>query len=458
MAKQILIVGGGISGLAVLHHLKAKYGHRKDVQIKLFEKSDSLGGTIKTIHRDGFFFETGPNGFLSSKPSTLEFVSELGLEGSLLEASSEAEERFILSDNTLFKIPLSPMDFLGFRPLSAAQKLRMLGEIFVAKGKNPDETVFEFGQRRLGQKFAELFLDPMVAGVFAGDARQLNLRFAFPRIYEIEQTYGSLFKGMICLARQKKPAKGERRINVAPKGRLTSFNKGMGELIEALGVKYKDSITLGQEVESLSRANNRFVVETNSGEQSFDEVFLCAPAYSAAKIVWGFNKKLAEDLRRINYASIAVVGLVYNRSAFDKPPRGFGYLIPSNEKKEVLGALFSSNIFPNRSDNNHILVQVMIGGARNPESINRGQDELIKMAQDEVSSILKAHVLPQQTFFAAWPMGIPQYDMNYASLITSITNELSVVRNLHIAANYIGGVALNDCILNAKIAAQKLNI
>ena len=355
MQKQILVVGGGISGLAVLHYLKKKYASRTDVQIKLLEKSTNPGGTIQSIRQNQFLFECGPNGFLSSKPNTLEFIKELELEKSLLAAKKESKERFILLNGILHRIPLDPLSFFTFKPLSISDKFRIFKEIFIAQGNDPNETVYDFGKRRLGERFAELFLDPMVSGVFGGDARKLNLKSAFPRIYEIEQTYGSLFRGMFHLAMRKRSNAVERRINVGPKGTLMSFENGMGELTDTLYSKYKDSIYLNEEVGFIKKANNRFIVQTNQREYSCDEIFICTPAYSAAQILYEFNKVLTEELRKISYASIAVIGLVYKRDAFSVLPKGFGYLIPTKEGKAVLGVLFSSNIFENRTDENHIL-------------------------------------------------------------------------------------------------------
>ena len=458
MSKQILIVGGGISGLTVLHYLKVKYANRKDVEIKLLERASFLGGTIRTIREDGFAFECGPNGFLASKPSTLELISELGLNDSLVSANAAAKRRFICLAGILNEIPLGPKSFLFFKPFSLKDKLRVLAEIAIPKGKNPNETIYEFGTRRLGKNFAELFLDPMVSGVFGGDCRKLHLKSAFPRIHEIEQTYGSLFKGAIALALKKKKTDGAKRLQVEPKGVLTSFRAGMSELIETLGVKYRDSIRVGEEVESLKKVNSRFILQTKNGEYSAEEVFLSAPAYVSGSIIFYFNKLLAEELRKIPYAPMAVVGLVYKKSAFVKTPEGFGYLIPSRENRSVLGALFSSNIFEGRAKEDYILLQVMIGGARHPEIASTPKDELLKMARTEIQDILQARSAPEKEFFSFWPKAIPQYTQEYPACIEKITCELGKIRGLYLAANYVGGVSVNDCIASARLVAERSNL
>lgn len=448
--KNILVIGAGISGLTVLHYLKKKYANRKDIDIKLLERDSFPGGTIRTVHEDGFAFERGPNGFLSSKPSTLELINELGLDFSLIAANQEAKKRFISLSNKLEEIPLGPNNFLFFKPFSLKDKLRVLGEICVSRGRNPNETVYEFGERRLGKNFAELFLDPMVSGVFGGDCRNLHLRSAFPRIYEIEQTYGSLLKGAITLAVKKKKGK----LQVEPKGTLTSFQKGMGQFSEAIFEKYKDSVRLDEEVESLKKVNSRFVVQAKGGEYSAEEVFLCTPAYAAASILFYFNKLLTEELRKILYAPMAVVGLAYRKSAFARAPSGFGYLIPSRENRMALGALFSSNIFPGRAPEGYLLLQVMIGGARHPEIATTSKDEIIKIAKAEIDNVLSPSEGPQKEFFASWSKAIPQYNKGYPEIAEKITNELKGIRGLHLVANYRGGVSVNDCVYNARMAAE----
>ncbi len=454
MARQILIIGGGISGLSLLHYLKKKYTGRSDVDIRLIEKNEYLGGTIRTIREGPFRFETGPNGFLSSKPTTLELVRDIGLEQSLVEASEAAKRRFLCLGNELHEIAASPTSFLTFKPFSLWDKIRVPLEIFVPRGKNPDESVYDFGKRRLGQNFSELFLDAMVTGIYGGDVRELNLKATFPRIHEIEQTYGSLFAGMIQIGMKKRKAKSDPRFNVEPKGTLTSFKGGMGELIEALGRRYADSISRSEKIISFTRANNRFMVESEGGAYSCDEIFITTPAYSAAEILFHFNKTLTRELRNIPYAPIAVIGLVLKRSAFEKLPMGFGYLTPSREKKPVLGCLFSSNIFPGRADGEHFLLQVMIGGSRHPQMAGFSKDELVSMARQEIATVLKCTEAPVQVFFFKWEKAIPQYTNKYVQAMTVIEEELSNIKGLYLVSNYIGGISLNDCVGNAKSAAQ----
>jgi len=453
MSFSISIIGGGISGLSVLHNLKKKYAGRRDAQITLFEASDHLGGTVRTIQQNGFRFETGPNGFLASQPTTLELVDELGISDKLLVSNEAAKIRYISKTDKLYRLPAGPGDFLKFPLLSFPEKIRIFGEFFVSKRKEPLETVFEFGQRRLGKRFAEIFLDSMVTGIFAGDAKQLHLASAFPKIHAIEQKYGSLFLGMIALARKK--GKDKEKFSAAPRGQLTSFKEGMSQFVSAFSEKYADAIRLNHPVERISRTNNRFKISSPKGDVEADEIFICTPAYAAAQLLKDFSG-LADALKKIPYAPIAVAGLVYQRASFKEQPRGFGYLIPSSENSQVLGVLFTSNIFDNRTDSKHFMFRVMMGGVRYPKIASKTRDELIAMAKKEIEKTLKVYDNPVTEFFSCWHRGIPQYNREYPKLKEAIEARVREIPGLHLAANYLGGISINDCISNAKLAVNNL--
>lgn len=444
--SNIIIIGGGISGLAALHYLKQKFSDRNDVSTLLLEKNVSLGGTIQTIKRNDCLFETGPNGFLNNKPRTLEFFKEIGLNKELVEASPEAKLRFISLRNKLYPIPTSPKSFLTASFLSPLDKIRVLGEIFIPKGNNPQENIFDFGQRRLGKKFTEVFLDAMVSGIYGGEIRDTNLKAAFPRIYALEQEYGSLFKAMFVL-------KGKGGM---PAGTLTSFKQGMGSCMEVLGQRYKENILLNQEVEAINFLNGQYRIETRERTFEANELFLCCPAYSASKIFKAQDPKIPELLEKIPYAPIVVVGLVFSLKSFLKKPVGFGFLIPSSEKKEVLGVLLDSNIFKGRCPQDHILFRVMIGGARFPDILNKSEEELTQIAIKEVKNHFSLQGSPTETFFTSWSKGIPQYNQIYVKIQEELKKELKSWSHFHIVANYWHGISFNDCIENAFQEVQKL--
>ena len=298
--------------------------------------------------------------------------------------------------------------------------------------------MYDFGVRRFGKKFADIFLDPMVSGIYGGDARVTVLRAAFGRIYELEQQYGSLFKAMMKLGK-----------GGIPKGTLTSFRRGQAQLTGTLARRYKEDIRFNEEVKNITRVSGRFAVATAAARHEADEVFVCAPAYQAAAMVKEMSPIMARELEKIRYSSMAVIGLVFPRKAFVSPPKGFGYLIPSSEGREALGVLFESNIFPGRCGKEEILLRIMAGGARHPEILKKSREELTALAVKEIQTLLKANAQPVETFFARWPKAIPQYDRAYVAAGRGLEEELKKWPGLHLVANYRKGVSLNDCIENA---------
>ena len=262
MARQIIIIGGGLSGLTALHALSRKFHAAPDVHIRLLEKEPAVGGPIRTIRRNGVQFEAGPNGFLDSKPSVINLAKELGLENDLIASRTEAAVRYICVDGILHAVPMDPVSFFKFKPLSLRDKVRILSEVFVSRGNAEDETVAEFGTRRLGPNFTKYFLDPMISGIFAGDVEELSLRAAFPRMYELEQTHGSLFKAAWRISLEKRRLKTSAAAGNPTRGKsvLYSLKGGMGQLIETLQQRYEASIATSQGVLSLEPQGRGYAV------------------------------------------------------------------------------------------------------------------------------------------------------------------------------------------------------
>jgi oxygen-dependent protoporphyrinogen oxidase len=453
--KHIVIIGGGISGLSLLHFLKIKYYFREDIQITLLEKSESLGGTIQTVRKSGCLWETGPNGFLDSNPHTLQLIQDLNLQEHLLKASPEAKSRYVHLHNKLMEVPANLFQFLSSPILPWQDKLRVLKEPFIPRGTDAEESVYEFAQRRFGIKFADTFMDPMVRGIFAGDAKHLHLKSAFPRIYELEQKHGSLIKAMIHTRRKKK--------NSVPKtgssaGTLTSFTGGMAQIISAFGFKYKENIDLNQNVLSISKPKKQYIISTEFNEYTADYLFLSAPAYITAPLTKRLSLRLSQELDKIIYAPVAVVSFLFPQSAFEKKPVGFGYLNSSLEGKEVLGVLFESNVFPNRCGENQILLRVMIGGAGRMDILDKTKEELLEMALKEIRHTLFVKGEAIDDFLRVWPQAIPQYDLLYPKIYKKVTAELKGLGGIGICSNYFGGVSFNDCVENAMKAAHEIGL
>lgn len=457
MTKQILIIGGGLSGLTLLHHLHRRFGGREDIRLRLLEKENRAGGDIFTRQIDGCLFEEGPNGFLNNRESLLQVIDDLGLRDEIVEASPQAAQRYIVYKNALHNLPAGPPGLFRFSPLPLGSKLRVLAEGLIPKGNDPDETVEQFGRRRFGENFARYLLDPMVSGVFAGRSDELVLRECFPRIHELEQRHGSLIRAFMKLRKSGKTAGASERIRFG--GKLCSLKQGMGQLTVRLYEEHADLISLNEPVSAIERSGGGYAVVTARMKYYADELYVCTPASEAARLLGPVDAGLTENLERIEYAPVCVAGLMYNREKTPGVPEGFGFLIPSDQQAgPVLGVLFSDQIFPGRAAPDKRLYRVMMGGARHPDVAGWNEKKIVDTAKEAVTMFCKIESAPVRVAVKNHRKGIPQYTRRYSGLKKHIERRLAGHPHLHLNNNYLGGVSMNDCAANSRAAAEKLVI
>ncbi len=438
---NIVVVGGGISGLATAFYIKQQ---RPEARITLFEKEEKLGGKMMTKEVDGFLFEEGSNGFLSNKPDTLELVKQSGSEELLMRSSDDARVRFIYKD-ALHRLPESLGAFLKTPLLSTLGKLRVAGEIFIpAKKDDSDETLQSFGYRRVGKEMTDAFLDPMVAGIFASAPDKISVNAAFPAVVKLEKEYGGLFKGM--LKKKKKDA--------GPGGVLMSFKGGVSSFIDSLADSMDIEIKRGVRVEGLERAGEKYALHVEGKTEEFDIVILSTPAYESAKIVSKIDMKLSQMLDDIEYSPISVVGLGYNQLSHKL--QGFGLLATSSAKKDVLGVLWDSSIFGDRAPKGKKALRVMIGGQRSPKLALKSEDELRELAIKGVKETMGIDELPDISYVKRWERGIPNYRVGHLEKMKKLFDRLKEHKGLYLSSNAYFGVGLNDCVGNSKKVAKEV--
>jgi len=406
--KSIAIIGGGISGLAVLHYLKQRFGDSAD--ITLFEREALVGGTVRSFKKDSCLFEWGPNGFLDNQPATLQLIKELALTGQLIEANSSSHRRYIQIKEDLHAVPAGPLDLISTPLLPLKDKCSLITGLF-KKNISTDLSIYDYVSQRFSSTIAESLIDPFISGVYAGDIKRLHMASAFPKL----------------------------KRNGFKKNRMLSFKGGMTEIIEALNKRYKKNIQTNTEISSDQIKAGIIIVAT--------------PAYAAAKIVESLNPALGRLLDQIPYAPVAVAGLLFKKESFKKMPDGFGYLIPSKANKDVLGVLIESNVYANRASDDHVMMRVMLGGAHHPAIINDNEEQIIAKAIKEIDSVYGLIANPIETFVKQWPKAIPQYEINYPKWRQSVSEECAKTPALYLCANYLDGVSFNDCINNARFLA-----
>ena len=461
--KKIVIVGGGISGLATAWLLRDK-AQRAGIglDLTLLEKETRVGGKIWSIREDGYTCEWGPNGFLDSKPQTLELCRAAGVEAKLHRSNDNARKRFIYSDSELHRLPEGGSSFLQSRLISWPGKLRLALEptpfINVAPA-GVDETLADFGRRRLGNEALDKLIAPMVSGIFAGDPETMSLVSCFPRIAELERDYGGLVRAMIKLARQKKRdiAAGKVVSSAAgPGGVLTSFREGIQFLSDALAESLGPVVKAGNSVVSVAKGSSvpYRVSLDNGSECDADAVIVAAPAFAAAEMLTGIDGDAAGVLRQIPYASMTVVCFGYERERIAHPLDGFGYLIPKKEGRSILGTLWDSSMFENRAPEGKVLLRSMMGGACFPEYVKLTDDEVRARVMRDLKDVMGIDAEPSFMRFFRHPQAIPQYTVGHGKRLEALQERLIGHPGLILTGNSYRGIGLNDCVAAAQRASD----
>lgn len=450
---KISIVGAGISGLATAQAILTR---KPDAEVVIFEASERIGGKVwSEMSPEGYLCEGGVNGFLDKIPRTLELCEQAGV--SPLAADDAAKKRYVYSRGELHKLPEKPLEFFTSRLLTIPGRLRVLFETIAGGTDNPDETLAEFGTRRLGSEAFDRLIDPMASGVFAGDASKLSLKSCFPRIHEVEEEYGSLIRGLIKLQRKARREGAENQPGPGPGGTLTSFTDGMSVLTDALAGQLGSRIRTSAGVQDISHSGDRYLLQTTDGrEQESDVLILAAPAHAQARMLQAFDPALSGLLAEIPYPALAICCFGYRKQQVGPVLDGFGFLVPSKEQRSVLGTLIDSNIFPGRAPEGSILLRSMIGGARTPELARLPDEQLINLVRADLSDILGLDAEPDFIRIFRHEKAIPQYVVGHAARLKSIDENLQRHAGLVLTGNAFKGVSLNDCVVNAGKIADAL--
>lgn len=459
---RVVIVGAGISGLATAYAVE-QLANRSDLEVEtlVVEKQQRTGGKIWSIKEEGFLCEWGPNGFLDNKPMTLDLCQQLGISDQLLRSDDNARKRFIYSEQVLHRLPENGPSFLSSKLISWPGKIRLACEPFIAKRTDPsDETLAEFGRRRLGAEALNKLISPMVSGIFAGDPETMSVKSCFPRIYELEQEYGGLIKAMVRLAKKKRAEQkaGKTVASAAgPGGVLTSFDGGIQQLTDGAQAALSGEVKSGSAVQKIEQKQDGFLLHLESGEQlEADIVVSAAPAYALAGMLEETNGNAADILLQIPYATMNVVCFGYQREQIARDLDGFGYLTPKAEGRSTLGTLWDSSIFPSRAPEGHVLLRSMMGGATNMAAIDLSEDEVKARTMADLKQIMGITAEPDFVRIFRHPHAIPQYTRGHAARVLALGEALKPNPGLLLTGNAFSGVGLNDCVNASNNTAAKV--
>ncbi len=449
-AYPAIVIGGGISGLVCAYQLQ-----QAGIPVRLLEAGSRPGGVIRTKQADGFLSDLGPQSFLTTEP-LLALIDALGLKDQLLYADPRAP-RYILVGGRLVPAPLSPPALMKSPLFSAGTKWRLFTEI-ARRTKPPaaDESIAAFVRRKFGAELLDRLVSPFVSGVYAGDPEKLSLRAAFPKLHEFEQQYGSVLRG----AMKSRPPKG------TPRAGLCSFREGMETLPRAIAARLGDSLLLESSVTGLQRVTiaGKSLIEVSVLRHGQPEVLtgsaivMATPTNVAAQLFAGFSGEWASLFSRIEYAPVAVISAGYRREQFQKPPDGFGFLVPREEKLHVLGTVFNTSLFPGRAPDGMIALTSFAGGATNPQFCELPGAEITATICAETATVLGISGEPAATELHVYPRAIPQYNLGHGETVAALAKLTAAAPELFLTGNYLSGPSIGACVDQATRTAQDVRV
>ena len=457
MRSRIIIIGGGISGLAAAHRLT-----ELNQSVTILEASARLGGIIQTEERDGFLLERGPDSFISEKPQAVDLAKRLGLDSRLIQTNEDYRRSFIVRNGRLREVPegfqlLAPSriwPFLTTDVFSVTGKLRMAADLVLPRqhtNGGADESLASFVRRRLGEEALHRMAQPMVGGIYTADPETLSLRATLPRFLDMERDHRSLILAMLRQGRSQKRGTSGARYSL-----FLSFDRGTQVLVDALARTNVDT-RLNTRVEALRRDGPTWTVITNVGERiEADAVCLALPAYTAASLLADTSNTLAEKLRQIKYASTATINLAYRRDAVRHPLNGFGFVVPFIEKRSVIACTFSSVKFAGRAPDDHVLLRAFAGGALQPDIFALDEPELRRRVETDLRELLGISEAPLFVELAKWERSMPQYEVGHLDRVNEIEKLVAELPGLQLAGNAYRGAGIPDCIRSGESTAEKL--
>jgi oxygen-dependent protoporphyrinogen oxidase len=477
------IIGGGIAGLAAAYELeKARVGGA-EIDYALFESRDRLGGSLATEIVDGTVLERGPDSFLTEKPAGAELCRELGLQDQLTPSNDAERKTCILVKNRMIELPdglmfLVPTKLVPTaltRLFSVGTKIKMGLELLhpPRPTDREDESVAALVARHFGAEVVDRLADPLLSGIYGGDAAQLSARAVLPKLVEMESEYGSLTRGMLA-ARSKMVAKArdaaQRNANEAAAGNgaassakrpartiFTTLRGGMQQLVDAIEAKLKPgSVRLETAVTAVDQTATGWVVEAGGVRETYDAVIVCSPAWAASALLKGVDHLLSETLADIQYSSSITLNLVYDEQELPALPDGFGFLVPASEGRAILACTFVHRKFLGRTAPGKAVLRAFLGGVRNEVLLSESDEVLEEIVRREFREILGIRAEPEHVQVSRWGRAMAQYSVGHQARVKRIRERVAALHGLKLAGNAYDGIGIPDCIRLGRKAAQEL--
>ena len=449
--KSVAVIGAGITGLTAAYDL-----HRRGFRVTVFEQSGRTGGSINTISENGYLIEAGPNSLQYGAPELKQLVKDLGLESELVQANPLAKRRFLVRGGKFVPVPSSPGSFIGTPLFGLRTKLSIFAELLARpRIRTTDLSLAELVRSHFTQELVDYAVNPLIAGIYAGDPEKLSVRHAFPSLWEAERSHGSIIRGMMAASKAKK-ARGES--GVAP---IVSFRRGLQQLTDTLVAQLPaGTVRLGTTAETfLGGKTNRLVWKNSSqtGTDEFDAIVLAVPAGALAQLSFGsLGERPMASLESVTHPPVSSIFLGYRRDQISHPLDGFGGLVPAVEKRDVLGILFSSTLFPGRAPEGHVGLTVFVGGMRQPSHARLPTAQLLAKISRDLAELVGAKGEPAFVRHTFWPRAIPQYGLGYEQPKETLATIEKDHAGLFIGGNVRDGVSLPDCVKGGLKLAERV--
>ena len=443
MRHKALIIGGGISGLSAAYYLS-----KAGIRPTLLERNPRVGGVIQTSVQQDCVLEEGPDGFMAAKPWAMNLVRELGLADQVIGSNDHSRVTYIVRNGKLIPMPeglmmMVPTKILPLvetRLLSWGAKIRMGLEIFrQPRGPQPDRSVYEFLLDHYGQESIDYLAEPLLAGVYGGDPREMSVNSVLARFVELEAKYGSLTRGVLAAPRPKNPGGSF----------LQTLKGGLGDLIDAL----RPSADVVQaDVETVAQTADGFRVRANGDWLEAEHVVVATPAGDAARVLESLQPEVYRLLAEIPYTTSITLALGYRKNTFDHPLQGHGFLVPKKERKHIFGCTWVGNKFDHRVPANMVVLRCFLGG----EAMPLTDEALVDAARSDLHQIMGLEAVPVFHNIARWPNSMAQYTVGHEKRVARIEELVSRIPGLYLAGNAYHGIGIPDCVRMGQEAASKI--
>lgn len=446
---RVVVIGAGVTGLSAALELRDQ-----GVDVTVLEASARVGGVVTTRRVDGFLVESGPTS-LSATPTLEALITRLGLAGDRVLPSPTAKRRFIVRDGAPVALPSGPASLLTSRALSRGAKWRLLREPWVTPVRDPeDESIASLVRRRLGSEVLTYLVAPFVSGIYAGDPDRLSARHAMPMLFHAERRHGSVLLGGFREARA--------RAGVVRHRGITSFREGLGTLPKAMAEALRGRIRLRTRVTAVQPSEDGWhvtVVDADGAESRLtaDAVCYAGPAHAlhAIDLPWEVRQAL-QPIERVEHPPVATLALGFPRDAVAHALDGFGMLCPAVEGRTLLGAIFSSSLFPGRAPDGQVLITCFLGGQRAPEIGRMSTDAVLPRVLADLQALLGVRGAPTLVAHQIWPQAIPQYALGHERVVGAALRIESEHPGLYLGGQWRGGVSLGDCLAQGQHLAMRI--